>query len=402
MRVLMPKESKPPIDYKKELETASRGMIMIHEPHVLIKLIVRMIVSKVRIKHAGMLLYDSRKRNFVLQISRGQEGIRIPAGFARFDKHSPLIKIFVDEKYNNLNFSHSAVLLEEINRMIWRECIIDGGNGAKELLHKISDQMQLLNIVACVPAFYQGELLAVLLLGAKNDESKFIKEELDFFTALASDVAMAIRNAQLFADLKKEALKNKDHFLKTTIVLASAIEAKDPYTRGHTERVTKFSMAIARQMVANGTAEFSVIFLENLYIAGILHDIGKIGIPESILGKTDKLTKEEFDIMKTHPGKGAEILKPLNDLGEPLKGVKYHHERYDGKGYPDGLKGEDIPMIAAIISVADSFDAMISDRPYRKGMTKSEAIEEVKRNIGTQFNPLPARALVKLYEKGEI
>ena len=390
------------IDYKRELEKASRGMILIHDPQVLIKLIVRMIVAKVRIKHAGMLLYDVKKDNYILNISRGQAGLKIPEGFARFHGNSPLIKIFTDPRYKNLNFSRNAILLDDLNKLIWKESVIDGGNGARELLHKISDQMIMLNVVACVPAFYQGVLLAVLLLGAKNDEGKFDKNELDFFNALASDVAMAIRNAELFANLKKESQKNKDHFLKTTVVLASTIEAKDPYTRGHTERVTAYSVAIAKRMTENGSANFPPVFFEHLYISGILHDIGKIGVPESILRKPGKLTPEEFDVMKTHPTKGVEILKPLADFEESMKGVKYHHERYDGKGYPEGLSGEGIPMIAAIIAVADTYDAMTSDRPYRKGMSKDTAIEEIRKNIAVQFNPLPAKALIELFEKGEV
>ena len=392
-----------PIDYKKELESASKGMILIHDPKLLIKLIIRMIVSKVRIKHAGMILYDNRKDNYVLNISRGEMGVKIPAGFARFSRDNPLIKIFTDEQYRDLPLTQNALLLEDLNKMIWRESVINGvRNGARDLLDRVNEQMQMLNAVACVPAYYQDALLAVLLLGEKADETKFDQDELDFFSALASDVAMAIRNAQLFADLKKESDKNRELFLQTTIVLASTIEAKDKYTRGHTERVTNYSLAIARQMAANGSVDFPPSFFENLYISGLLHDIGKIAIPEAILNKTGKLTEEEFAVMKSHPVRGVEILKPLAEFEESMKGVKYHHERYDGKGYPDGLKGEEIPMVAAIIAVADTFDAMTSDRPYRRGLAKEVAINELKKNAGIQFHPLPVRAMVEFYEKGEV
>ncbi len=142
--------------------------------------------------------------------------------------------------------------------------------------------------------------------------------------------------------------------------------------------------------------------MENLYMSGLLHDIGKIAVPEAILGKTDKLDDEELKIMRTHTLRGVEMLKPLAEFEESMKGVKYHHERYDGKGYPDGLKADEIPIIAAIIAVADTFDAMTSDRPYRKGLDKAIAMNEIKKNSGIQFNPLPAQAMVELWERGEL
>ncbi len=390
------------IDYKKELEAASKGMILIHDPRLLIKLIVRSIVQKVRIEHAGMILYDPLKDSYVLSISRGDPGSRIPEGFIRFDKKNPIIKLFIEKEYKYLVENRNAIVSEDINKLIWQESVISNGNGTKQLLQDVSMQMPKLNAVACVPAFHQHQLLAILLLGQKHDGGRFDQEELDFFSALASDVAMAIRNAQLFDDLKREAERNRNLFIQTTIALGSAIEAKDAYTHGHTERVTKYALAIARQMEASGICEFPSKFFENLYIAGLLHDIGKIGVSESILTKQDKLTDEEYEVMKTHTTRGAEILAPLTGFEEVINGVKYHHERYDGKGYPDGLKGEDIPIIAAIIGVADTFDAITTDRSYRKGMSKEIAIAEIQKYSEKQFNPRPVKALIELYHKGEL
>ncbi len=390
------------IDYKKELEAASKGMIMIHDPRLLIKLIVRSIVSKVKIRHAGMILYNPLKDIYVLNISRGELGLKIPAGYARFDKGNPLIKIFTLKKFRPLTVNRNALIAKDISRMIWRETLFDEGNGAKELLQRVDQEMQTLSIEACVPAYYQDSLLAILLLGEKSDGCKFTQEELNFMAALASDVAMAIKNAQLFADLKKQSEHNRNLFIQTTFVLASAIEAKDKYTHGHTERVTHLSVEIARQMEANGSYKYPPKFLENLYIAGLLHDIGKIGIPEAILNKTGKLTPEEYEIMKLHPLRGAEMLKPLTDFQACVDGVKYHHERYDGKGYPEGLKGDTIPMVAAIIAVADTLDAMTTDRSYRKGLTTSQALEEIKKHSGTQFHPLPVKALEELFAQGKL
>ncbi len=392
------------IDYKKELETASKGMIMIHDPKLLIKLIVRMIVRKLRIKHAAMILYESDFDRYVLNISRGETGHRIPVGFTKFSKQSPIIKLFVDKKYRSVIQGMNAIVAEDINRIIWRENVVDNGNGGgvKDLLHKVSEQMDALNSIACVPAFYQDKLMAVLLLGNKHDESRFAQEELNFFAALAHDAAMAIRNAQLFNDLSREAKRNRELFIQTIIVLSSTIEAKDKYTHGHTERVTNYSLAIARQMVANGSAEFENTFFENIYISGLLHDIGKIAIPETILNKTGQLTNEEYEIMKKHTVRGSEMIRPLNLPKDCIDGIKYHHERFDGRGYPDGLIGADIPITAAIMAVADSYDAMTSSRPYRKGMRKEDAILELQKNAGSQFNPIPVRAMIELYHQGKL
>jgi HD-GYP domain-containing protein (c-di-GMP phosphodiesterase class II) len=390
------------IDYKKELETASKGMIMIHDHNLLIKLLVRMLVRKVQLKHAGMIMYEPRRDTYVLTVSRGEPGERIPQNFIRFDKDHPLIKIFFQKEFKYLISNRNALVADDINKLIWRESVIEGVNGTRQLLHQVSDQMPMLNSIACVPAFYQHNLLAVLLLGPKKDGSRLDQDELDFFAALASDVAMAIRNAQLFEDLKREADRNRNLFIQTTIALSTAIEAKDSYTHGHTERVTKYALAIGRKMMERGTLNAPPKFLENLYIASLLHDIGKIGISESILLKRDGLSPEEFEVMKTHSKRGADILSPLADFEGCVAGIRHHHERYDGSGYPDGLKGEDIPIIAAIIAVADTFDAMTTDRPYRAGHPKEHAFHEIRTCSGVRFNPRVVDALVVLYESGEI
>ncbi len=392
------------IDYKRELESASKGMIMIHDPKLLIKLIVRMIVRKLRIKHAAMILYESDNNRYVLNISRGEAGHRIPVGFTKFSTDSPLIKLFVEKQFKPLIEGRNAIVMDDINRIIWRENVVDNSTGGdiKELLHKVNQQMDSLNSIACVPAFYQDDLMAVLLLGQKHDETKFDQEELNFFAALASDAAMAIRNAQLFNDLSREAKRNRELFIQTILVLSSTIEAKDTYTHGHTERVTNYSVAIARQMVANGSAEFDKDFFENIYISGLLHDIGKIAVPEKILNKTGRLTDEEYEIMKGHTLKGADMVRPLNLPQECVDGIRYHHERFDGAGYPDGLTGAEIPITAAIMAVADAYDAMTSSRPYRKGLDKEVAMREIKKNAGTQFNPLPVQAMIELYNQGRV
>ncbi len=395
------------VNFKKELEAASKGMIMIHDHKLLIKMIIRMIVRKFGVRHAAMLMYDEGRNTYVLNISRGESGIKIPQGYTRFDHDNPLIELFSNADYRPLIQERSAILSNDINKMVWRETVIEengpNGNGyVKKLLHNVEQQMELLSASVCMPAYYRDKLLAILLLGEKQDQTPYGQDEIDFFAALASDAAMAIRNAQLFESLKEEAERNRNLFLQTVRVLSATIEAKDSYTHGHTERVTNYAVLIARHMQEKAIVEFSEKFLSNLYVSGLLHDIGKIAVPESILCKKGGLTDEEMDVMKTHPVKGAEMVEALNLDQDIIDGILYHHERYDGGGYPEQLKDERIPMTAAIIAVADAFDAMTTDRPYRKGFPIAEAVAEIVKNSGTQFNPVVAKALKELFDEGKI
>ena len=385
------------IDYKKELETATRTMILVHNPDTLIKMIVRMIVQKVRVGHASILLRDKEKNSYILTVSRGRAGLKIPEGFTRMDPDNPLIRFFRERK-DKLLFKSDIIVYEEGQKFLAK--IQD--SGLKKLLSETLYQMDIFETDTCIPSYFRDDLLGVLLLGRKNDGKKFDHEELDFFTALAQDVSMAIRNAQLFAELESELEKKHRLFFHTTIALAAAIDAKDHYTHGHTTRVTNVSLEVAKKLAEKNKKLLEDKFIENVHIASLLHDIGKIGISEAILNKQGPLTEEEWKVIKEHPVIGVTILQPIHELKVSIQGVKYHHERYDGKGYPDGLKGEEIPMIAAIISVADAYDAMISNRPYRPGMSKDKAIEEIKRCNGTQFNPQIASAFIELCAEGKI
>ena len=385
------------VDYKKELESAAKGMILVHEPKLLIKMIVRMLVQKVKVGHAGILLHISDRDTYVLTVSGGKTGIKIPAGFARMDADNALIKLFRNHTDRKI-LDNGALVVEDAKRILRKRLPLALKDELKEALY----QMEILDSVVCIPSYFRDELLGLLLLGRKNNGKKFKKEELDFFLALASDVAMAIRNARLFQDLASELEKNKHLFIHTTIALAAAIDAKDHYTHGHTSRVTSLSLEIAKKLGQKNKKIFEGRFLEDLHIAGLLHDIGKIGITEAILNKQGPLDDQEKAIMQSHSTVGATILQPIKELQEAILGVKYHHERFDGSGYPEGLKGDQIPFNASIISVADTFDAMTTDRPYRKGLSKEEAINEIKRFSGKQFDPEIAGALIELYQERKI
>ncbi len=182
-------------------------------------------------------------------------------------------------------------------------------------------------------------------------------------------------------------------YMATVKALAQAIDAKDHYTHSHSEHVTKYAVAVAKEM------EFSIRETDILREACQLHDLGKIGIHDYILNKSDELTEKEWDEIRLHSLRGAEILEPLTFLDGVITLVRQHHERYDGTGYPNGLKGEEIELGARIIAVADAFDAMISERPYRKAYSKEYAVSKLKENGGTQFDPEVVKVFLKALKK---
>jgi putative nucleotidyltransferase with HDIG domain len=197
-------------------------------------------------------------------------------------------------------------------------------------------------------------------------------------------------------DLKRAAAENRDLFMNSITMLAGAVDEKDPYTRGHSDRVTKYSMLIAKEM---GMSEE---FQEIVRVSAQLHDVGKIGIEDRILKKPGALTAEEFDIMKTHTTKGANILRPVAQLKEMIPGIELHHESLDGRGYPHGLKGEEIPTLPRIIAVADTFDALTTNRPYQQAHDSDDALRIIRSVSGKRLDPTAVAALEALYKRGEV
>jgi HD-GYP domain-containing protein (c-di-GMP phosphodiesterase class II) len=210
----------------------------------------------------------------------------------------------------------------------------------------------------------------------------FRRSELRLLDSMAEQIAVVITNSDLYRDLERFVI----NMVKS---LVFAIEAKDDYTRGHSERVCQYSLLMAERLGLDEERK------KILQWASILHDSGKIGIPESILNKPWRLKDEEYQIIKNHPMKGHTILEPLEQLASSLPGMLHHHERYDGAGYPQGLKGKEIPLDARIIAVADTFDAITSNRAYRPAKTPEEALEEIENVAGTQLDP----DLVKVFKE---
>jgi putative nucleotidyltransferase with HDIG domain len=176
------------------------------------------------------------------------------------------------------------------------------------------------------------------------------------------------------------------------LAFANALDAKSHWTKGHSERVTGFAIATAREM------GLDVSQIETLMTAALLHDVGKIGTYDMLLDKPDKLTEEEYNQVKTHPDKGVEILAPIEKLKGILPVIRHHHERYDGNGYPCGLKGHEIPLLARIVCVADSYDAITAERPYKKALSRDNAVAVLKKNAGSQFDPEVVRAFLNVFD----
>ncbi len=224
----------------------------------------------------------------------------------------------------------------------------------------------------CVPVKTKDTVLGVLEAINKN-EGLFDEDDREGLSALANTVAIAIENANLYKELKET-------FYETAHALAETIEMRDPYTGGHTQRVMHYSIGIGRSM------GLSAHEMERLKLAAILHDIGKIGIHDNILLKKDRLDPEELKTMNEHAALGSRALHNVKQMKDIIPGVRGHHERYDGTGYPDKLKGTAIDSIARIIAVADTYDAMTTDRPYRKALSAQTAIDELKKHSWIQFD----------------
>lgn len=226
----------------------------------------------------------------------------------------------------------------------------------------------------CVPLVTDGKIIGLLIAQDKISGEEFLSPEIKLLDALSGEIAGAVKKAQLYERINRL-------FISTVEALASAIDAKDPYTYGHSRRVAQITTTICRK-IGMPSDEIHMVNL-----AALLHDIGKIGTPEYILRKPGRLNSVEAKKIQEHPVQGAQILLPFDELKDFVCWIKHHHERYDGEGYPDKKVAEDIPLPSRIIAIADSFDAMTSDRPYRKAMNPSLALDIMNDHAGSQYDP---------------
>ena len=241
--------------------------------------------------------------------------------------------------------------------------------------------------VLAIPLKSHGHVIGVLQLLNPIGRFTFSEHDMEKMRLFAAPLGQAIENARLYTLLKGQ-------FVDTVTALSEAIEKRDPYTGGHVRRVVSYSLLLGTEMGLDGQE------LEKLRLASTLHDVGKIAVPDHVLRKPSPLSTDEAEVMQRHPIDGADIVSRIRELREIVPGVRSHHERLDGTGYPDGLAGSEIPPSARIIAVADTFDAMTSERPYREALTLQDAVGEIQDGVGTQFCPEVVKAFERLIKRG--
>jgi putative nucleotidyltransferase with HDIG domain len=254
--------------------------------------------------------------------------------------------------------------------------------------HGITDENTgfVTNSLICVPLVMQNKTIGVLEVINKLDGGGFNESDIDTLVPVATTSAMAIENARLHQTIL-EAYKN------TLTTLVGVIDAKDAYTHGHSQRVMQLTLMAASEL------SLSPEQMDTLEYAGILHDIGKVAVDNQVLNKTGRLDEEEWAVIKAHPATGDNILKKMPFLQKARPGVRHHHEKFDGSGYPDGLKGTAIPFEARLIAVADAFDAMTTNRAYREAFTINHSLNELKRCAVTHFCPVAVEAFLAGFSK---
>lgn len=242
---------------------------------------------------------------------------------------------------------------------------------------------ELAHHLLVVPLVREGVPFGLIFGADKLDDSHISSIDSKLCSSLASTMSIFLQNAMLYEDMQSM-------FLGTLHALTSSIDAKDSYTHGHSERVALMSRRLAE------AAGLDDVTCERIYVAGLVHDVGKIGVPESVLCKPGRLTFEEFELIKQHPEIGARILQDIRQMHDLIPGVLYHHERWDGNGYPHRLTGRDIPLFGRVIGLADAFDAMSTNRTYRRALKHEDVMAEIERCAGTQFDPDLAKVFLKL------
>ncbi len=353
------------IETIRVMHEIDRYVLSTLKPSEILDTVTRMISLVVPADGTAILLTDEDTRQFVYASGYAVKSFRKGERISRDD-----VDITMAVRTGNPVFEPNFKDKKSIKR--FEETLLKEGFSSSVML----------------PLVVRKEAAGVLIV-LSHRPSGFVPEDLSTLEKISTQLSVALENARLVEDLE-------ELFWGTVRTLTETIDAKSRWTAGHSRRVAEFSVAIGKEL---GMGERE---LKRLELAALLHDIGKIGVYESILDKPARLSKSEIEIMRQHPVKGAEILKPIKQLGDIIPAIRHHHEWYNGKGYPDGIKADEIPLFARIIAVADTVDAMSSDRPYRKALSKEAIVEELKRFSGVQFDPQCVGAFIAALYRGGV
>lgn len=402
--------SKRRYDYQRALKEASSGMVQVTDPELLLSMIAQFIDLRIQARRAGFLILEEEKNRYVYKASKGME--KIPLGLVKLEVNSPLIQWFTEESNPPL-VKRDVLVYEDLKNWLEDKKFLGKNETLGVKLERIKEEMDRFKAAVCIPSFYKKRLLGILVVGAKLSGERFSEEDLDILITFANNAAMGVRNAQLFEGLRKAnidlkekideiekfRIKEQENYFQAVLALAETVDARDPYTQDHLEKVTQYGMRTAEELYRSRGLTMGEDFKRTLRTALRLHDIGKLGMSDSILHKPGPLNEKEWARMRQHAEIGTRILKPLKSLDKVAHIIRHHHENFDGSGYPDGLKKEEIPIEARIVAVVDAYHAMISTRPYRTKLLRSKAIEELSSNAGTQFDPEVVTAFLKVYRK---
>ncbi len=378
-------------DYMSTLKNVARGMTLVTDTKKLLKVMVRFISKEVRIAGCSVYIYNKTVNSYILEVTQGFRNHEI---VNNVDADSPFIKWLIEKK-EPLN-SKNVLSWIQSERIFPQKFLL------KRTLEQIRITMQKTGASLCVPSFLRGEMIGFLALGEKLSGERYTTDDLSLLSTLSSNAAIAFENARMYEELKAridklDHLYKEEHtlFIDAASAFSVAIDSKDGYNNTHASKLSNYAAATTKELEKLlSYINFTKDFYETLHIASLLHDVGKIGIPDKILTKKSKLTKKEREALKQHTIIGERILSPIKEIEGTFDIIRHHHENFDGTGYPDGLKGNEIPMASRIITVCNVYDEMTSERPYRKPIKKEAALKELENGKSIQFDPVIVDAFI--------
>lgn len=408
------------INYQEALRDIAKSLVRLKQPERLLKMITRFLDQELGLTHCAILVLDPEGSRYRIHDSKGVR--KLPRNLLRFDLDYPLIRWFLikdkGEKDKEIYSLRNFVSRDRLRFLLKDAAFFEGRPELKQQLHDLDRALRDLRVEIAIPGHFKDALVGILLLGERLSRRLFTQTEIHFFQILVHDAAVAVktseyhrhlieRNLELEAkkgeleerlrEIERLRKKEQETYYQIVMSLAQQVHAKDPYTFGHIRQVEKLGLVTAKELGLDLVGRRKDVLSAGL----LLHDVGKIGIPDNILKKPGALNSEEWKVMRSHVEKGVQILEPLSDFKEVAEIVRCHHEYYDGSGYPRGLKREEIPIEARIVSVVDAFHAIVSTRCYRQGSPLKVALEELQRCAGTQFDPKVVQAFIRAIKKHE-